>query len=491
MAGLGLRSGCAQHPVWVSFPAEMGRPRLERLTADDERILSLEHGSVAGHWCKVVMVDGALGAARVRQAVGARLALAPRLRQRLEMLPRGFGRPVWAADPDFVLGRHVRAADVSAPLDDGALQRYCAAAMQERLDRTRPLWRLDVVPLTGERTALVWCVHHCMADGFTAMRIGGSCIWTEASGDADSARSAGRTAPPARSSAPSPFTPRTALLAAAALDRCAAGVRELRTLGRDLAATRHWSQGVMHLRAITASARRELAPSPVVSYFDAPLGRRRAVAWTSVPLRALHDAAKRAGGGATLNDAVVALIASGVATWAAQQDRRAVPAVRIRIPVSLHGTNPAAGNRDSFIDVDVPLHGSGVIERLRAVNRETAAAKSAHDADNVDRVLHAMAALPWGSHLVALADSPHEFGLCISNVVGPRAGAAVDGVPVSALHAIVEVAQHHDLRASVISCGDRLSLCLCADADRIDPAAVMQGVESAWAELRDALPVAP
>jgi hypothetical protein len=33
------------------------RPRLDRLSAEDERILALERGSVAGHVCKVLIVD--------------------------------------------------------------------------------------------------------------------------------------------------------------------------------------------------------------------------------------------------------------------------------------------------------------------------------------------------------------------------------------------------------------------------------------------------
>lgn len=449
---------------------------LERLSAEDERILALEHGSVVGHWCKVLILDGTIDAARVCRAVEARLPFAPRLRQRLEMLPRGFGRPVWVTDRAFDVAWHVRPAGVPTPLDERGLRAFIAALMQQRLDRRRPLWRLDVVPLTGDRTALVWRVHHCMADGFTAMRIGADCIWTE--------EATAATAPPALGGVLPSAEARRQLLLAAALDRAAAGAREARALARDLAAVRHWRDGVARVRAVAVSARRELAPSPVASAFDAPLGRRRAIAWTAMPLSDLHAAAKRVGSGVTLNDAVVALIASGTAAWSARDAERSLPSLRVRIPVSLHGgAHAEASNRDSFIDVDVPLGEADVIERLRIINTETAARKAAHDADNVDRLLRAMAALPWGSHLVALTGGPHEFALCISNVVGPRTAVRVDGVPVSEIHSVVEVAQHHDLRASVISCGDRLSVCLCADADRVDPDVVIRGIEAAWEQL--------
>lgn len=467
--------GPAEQRLPISFPGEMGRPRLERLSAEDEHILALERGVVAGHVCKVLVLDGSLDVDRLRREVERRLPAAPRLRQRLAVMPRGLGRPVWVMDPDFDVGRHVRAPRVPAPLDDGSLRVLAASSMQERLPRDRPLWRLDVVPLTDERTALLWRIHHCMADGFTAMRMGAACIWVE-----EGAQPAAPAADELRA-AQSP----TSLLAAAALDRCVAGAQEMRRLSGRLAAARHWRDGAAEIRAIGAGAWRELRPSRVVGGLDAPLGRRRAVSWRTFPLAALHDTAKRIHPAITLNDAVVTLVASGVAAWTAQQ-RRPTYALRVRIPVSLHdGDHPDAANRDSFIDVDVPLEGLDVVGRLRLVNSQTAARKAASDARRVDQLLRTMAALPLGSHLVALADGPEEFALCVSNVVGPRPRITVAGVPVTALHSVVEVAQHHDLRASVISCAGQLSISLCADADRVDPETVMSGIDTAWAQLRE------
>lgn len=453
----------------------MGLPHVDRLSAEDEHILALEHGAVVGHWCKVVVVEGPLDAARMRRVVGDRIAAAPRLRQRLAFLPRGLGRPVWVDDDAFDLSWHVSDVGAEAPLDDTELRRVIASRMQQRLDRARPLWRLEVAPLQNGRTALLLRAHHCMADGFTAMQIAQRCIW------ADDAVASPEVAAPAGSD---PRGSHAALLVGAALDRGAAMVREARGLSRDLARVRKWRGGVDQLAAIAASARRELTAAPIASCFDGELGRRRAVAWRLFPLFAVHDAAKQVGAGVTLNDAIVALVGSGVAAWLAQQ-RVASQPLRVRIPVSLHAAgDTAAANRDSFIDVDVPLDDADVIARLRFINRQTQVRKAAHDAENIDQVMRTMAALPFGEHLVAMTDGPQHFSLCISNIVGPRQPVAVDGMPVLALHSVVEVAQHHDLRASVISCAGTLSIALCADADRVDPEAVMLGVDAAWAELR-------
>lgn len=449
----------------------MGARRLERLSAEDEHILALEHGNVVGHWCKVVIVDGEVDVARLRRTVQTQMASVPRLRQRLEFLPRGLGRPVWVDDRGLDLAWHVAPVDVAAPVDETGLRDLVAARMAQRLDRTRPLWRLEVAPLTGRRTALLWRVHHSMADGFTATRIGATCIWcAEPPGDA-----------PPRS--PDPISGRGSILLATALDRTASVARDARQLARDLVMVRHWRDGFAQARTVVSSVRRELAPAAIATTFDAPLGRRRAVAWRTLPLGELHAAAKRVGHGITLNDAVVALIGSGVSAWSRANGRTDRP-LRVRIPVSLHARGAGdAGNRDSFIDVDVPVDSAGVVALLQTINEQTAAEKAAHDAEHVDRVMHVMAALPFGDHLVALSDGPNEFSLCISNVVGPRERVAVEGMPVSALHSVVEVAQHHDLRASVISCADVLSIALCADAERVDPAKVMQGIDDAWVEL--------
>ena len=450
----------------------MALPHFENLTTEDAHILALEHGNVVGHWCKVVIVDGAVDVARLRITVASQLQSVPRLRQRLEFLPRGLGRPLWIDDPAFDLDWHIAPVPAPAPLDDTGLRELVALRMQERLDRTRPLWRLEVAPLAGSRTALLWRVHHCMADGFAAMRIGAMCIWC-AERPQLSRPAALSTGVPTRAS----------IVAAAAVGRVAAGGREARRLLRDLAAARRCREGLDQTISVLASVRRELAPARITASFDAPLGRRRAVAWRTFPLGEVHAAAKRVGDDVTLNDAVVAMIGSGVGAWLRARDGAHRP-LRVRIPVSMHaGRRADEGNRDSFIDVDVPVDGDGVVARLRAVNQQTVARKASHDAANVDHVLRATAALPFGDHLVALTDGPNQFSLCISNIVGPREDVAVEGVPITALHSVVEVAQHHDLRASVISCADVLSIALCADADRVDPDTVMRGIDSAWAEL--------
>ena len=52
--------------------------------------------------------------------------------------------------------------------------------MTGRLDRTRPLWDLELLPACGDgHWALVWRVHHAMADGMTMMHWASDLLWDE------------------------------------------------------------------------------------------------------------------------------------------------------------------------------------------------------------------------------------------------------------------------------------------------------------------------
>src|SRR5215212_5156880 len=52
------------------------------------------------------------------------------------------GRPYWADDPAFGAGRHITSTDLPARV---SFAEWCAPAILRPLDRSRPLWRAEVV----------------------------------------------------------------------------------------------------------------------------------------------------------------------------------------------------------------------------------------------------------------------------------------------------------------------------------------------------------
>src|SRR4051794_15143872 len=124
--------------------------RLDRLSAEDVRILDLEAGNIRGHTCKVIVLSP--GEERplptvghLRAHVAACLDVAPRLRRRLVRSPLTAGASLWIDDEAFDIARHVRAVEDTGPVSPERLREIVARLMAERLDRAHPLWRIDVV----------------------------------------------------------------------------------------------------------------------------------------------------------------------------------------------------------------------------------------------------------------------------------------------------------------------------------------------------------
>jgi WS/DGAT/MGAT family acyltransferase len=93
-------------------------------------------------------------------------------RRRLVAVPFGLDHPVWIDDPDFRVRSHVYRVGAPAPGSERVLGDLVARIAAQPLDRTRPLWELCVVEGLAEgRVALVFKLHHAVADGVSATQL--------------------------------------------------------------------------------------------------------------------------------------------------------------------------------------------------------------------------------------------------------------------------------------------------------------------------------
>jgi WS/DGAT/MGAT family acyltransferase len=425
----------------------------ERLTADDQRILRLERGTIAGHTCAVIVVDTPPDGEPpslegLRAHVAERLDRVPRCTQRLAPTPLGLAPPLWVDDIGFDVTRHIDELSSDDELDEPALRAAVARLMEGRLDRRHPLWSLHMAPLTGGRTALLWREHHCMADGMSELRILDALLW-------DSEADLGAVEPP---HVPTPSYSERELLRFAVAARFRASARHGARPG--------WRQAPREARRLMAVLRRELLPGSDLSPLAARAGAHRTVGWLSGPFAELHDAGKSVSPAVTVNDVVLAVVAGGIRSWLSAR-RAGTEHLRVKIPVSLHRPDEQSGelsNRDSFIFVGLPLQEPDVRSRLIAISRETSERKEAGDANEVDALIQGLQHLPLGDRAVDLTMSPHVFALNVSNVPGPPGPLYVMGHRVASLDGVVEVAQAHALRVGARSSLGRLSFGLCADS---------------------------
>jgi wax ester synthase-like acyl-CoA acyltransferase family protein/uncharacterized protein DUF1298 len=408
------------------------------LGPEDRAILALECATIAGHTCKVIRLAGERGALapqELRERIAERIALAPALTRRLGGSAHA---PVWVSDAGFDLSEHVVPAPVEGPLATSELPALVARLFEQRLDRSRPLWQIDVAQLEDGGTALIWRIHHALADGTASIRYARALLWDEG---------AGIELSPAQT------------FAAHAADEA-------------------------RRRAHLASfLRREYARGERRSPFDGRVGTRREVAFAATPLAALHDAAKSLAG-ATVNDAVLAIVAGAVGRWVRRRHGE-LGTIRLRIPVSLHHEGDALANHDSFFSIGLPLAEPDPVARLRLARAETSERKLDHDAEYRERLLHELSAAPPLEHLLARIErSPRRFALSVSNVPGPREPVGVLGDPVARLHSLAEIGEHHALRVSATSLAGLLCFGLCADADLVDQLQLIaDGIEAEASEL--------
>jgi diacylglycerol O-acyltransferase / wax synthase len=425
----------------------------DELSADDARILELESDAIAGHTLKLLVLEPRtrpLEISELRGLVATRVAREPRATQRVE-LSEG-DAPRWIRDADFDIAAHVREQDVEArSLDE--LWKLTGRIMSERLDHTRPLWALDLVgPLDDGRQAIVARIHHAMADGISCMRLLDAVLWDPEAGPA---REAPRQQP------------------------------------RGAASGGPISKGrIRELVDMPGAIWRELIGHATESPLDRRIGAERSLAFVDASLEDLKRIGGTLPGHITVNDVLLAVVAGGLEAWW-RESRARLPSLRAQVPVSLHSrdhSDKEIGNRDSFLNVDLPIDEADPIRRLELINAETAKRKRLGDAAELYDFFHALGRLgPVGRFAERMTSGPGEFSLSVSNVPGPRTAVSVAGRRVESLGSVAEPAQRHALRISALSCAGSINVGLCTDPEALPGIGrLADRLGEALAELRTA-----
>jgi WS/DGAT/MGAT family acyltransferase len=421
----------------------------DRLSDDDARILELESATITGHTLKLLVLEqgsGALDLGALRDAVVQRLSREPRATQRVDT---SGSAPRWVDATDFDICDHVRRWSSPECVSQADLWRAVSGLMSEHLDGDRPLWVFDVIgPLGDGREAIAARIHHAMADGIAAVRFLEAVLWDAALDLQEGPRPGRRPAP---------------------------------------AAVRSW---VGEAFRMPGAVLRELGHPGSRSPFDRPITASRELAFTVAPLAEVKAIGASRRTHATVNDVLLAIVAGGLRTWLGVSQALARH-LHAQVPVSLHHRDEGAGelgNRDSFINIDLPLAEADPLVRLDLITAETSVRKHLGDAEELYDLFHALGRMKHiGTALQRLAKNPREFSVSVSNVPGPPSPVSVGGRNVAHLFSSSEPAAHHALRISAISCAGDIGIGLCTDPQALpDVARLAVAIENSYNELRDA-----
>ena len=457
----------------------MSKP--DRLTALDAGFLHLERSGAHMHVAAIFVFDGEPPAYdELVEAIEARMHLVPRYRQKLAHVPLGQGRPVWVDDPHFNARYHLRHSALPAPGSDEQLKNLAGRLFASPLDRTKPLWELNLVEgLDGGRFAIISKTHHALVDGVSGVDIT-SVIF-------DTSPDPSPVGAEARAWLARPEPTGAELLADALLERttvpteAARGVRALTRAPRHgLARAGEWLVG---MGAMAWAGLKPAPPSP----FNVPIGPHRRYTWVDADLARFKAIKNELGG--TLNDVVLAAVTLALGRFLRRRGEQTEGLVlRAMVPVSVRADaqRGALGNQVAAMWAPLPVGDDDPLAVLADISEAMRGLKESGQAVGAQALtsLADFAPPTIMSQAARLQSRQRFFNLVVTNVPGPQIPLYLLGRHLQAFYPVVPLAHHQALGIAIMSYDGRLGFGLLGDYDAMpDLEQLASDLETAIAAL--------
>jgi len=390
---------------------------------------------------------GGLRIEAVREVIAARLHLVPRFRQLLYAPRPGLGRPLWIDAPAFDLADHVQVVPVPDPGDEAALLRAAEQLRRRRLDRSRPLWQMWLLPgLVEGEVGLYVKIHHVIGDAAAGL----------------AALAALLDPGPGAPAGPAP--PWTPAPPPAARDLLAGNLRHHATgLGHAAAALAHPVTTTRHARAAWTAVREVTAGPPAArTSLDRLAGPGRTLAPICGRLDQAQQAAHRHH--ATVNDVLLAVTAGGLRALLRSRGEPVHGLLApIYVPITLRPAqqqDQARGNLTALMTVPLPVGEPDPGRRLEQIATQTARRK-AQTRPSVGTVVHGPV-----PRRVFLAVMRHQHvNLASADVPGPRQPLYLAGAQLLELFPVLPLMGKMTLGVGALSYAGQFNIMAVADRD--------------------------
>ena len=342
------------------------------------------------------------------QAVDVR----PLFRRRPMNPVSSLGQIAWGNDDDLDLEYHVRLSALPTPGRVRELLELTSRLHGTLLDRHRPLWEFTLIEgLQDGRFATYAKVHHALLDGVSALRL----LQTSLSTDPSEMDMRPIWSPKLRTDASSkpPRTEDGDPLQG--LRSAVKGIRDLATLGPTA------------LRVIDDAFREQsagLSFKAPKSMFNVPITGARRFAAQGWPLDRIKTV-RRAAGGATVNDVMLAMCAGALRRYLIELDALPDKPLVAAIPMSLRAdTGSMGGNAVGIILCNLATDIEDPAARLAEIRASMQKGKEVYHGLSPLQIT-ALSAIPMAPLAIAtipgaLRITPPAFNVLISNVPGPR-----------------------------------------------------------------------
>ena len=468
----------------------------ERLSNLDASFLALESRTTHMHVGAVALFnpgpategDG-VDIDLIRSIIASRLHLIPRYRQRLATVPIE-GHPVWVDDEYFHLDFHVRHIALPHPGSDAQLKALAGRLMSQPLDRSKPLWELNIVEgLANGGFAIITKIHHCMIDGMSGIDL--MAVILDFSPDVRVEEAVPWTARPA---------PNGTELAVREISRSissvVSNVGHLPSVASGFGErAAEWSH---KFKASLASLNSGWLTPTARTPLNGPIGPGRSFEWLELPLDGVKSIKNTHG--ATVNDVMLAVVAGGVRHYlmtegGMSQEDVASTEFRVMAPVSVRTRDERGtmGNKVAMWLISLPIGEPDPEKRLADVAAVTKELKETDHALGASTIVSVSTGAPAAlvSLGARLASRARPFNMTVTNVPGPQFPLYLAGSPMTATYPLVPLWQSHGVGIAMFSLMGKVNIGLNTDRDLIaDPSLIADALQFSFDELGEAPPLA-
>ncbi|OBF64865.1 diacylglycerol O-acyltransferase [Mycobacterium sp. 852002-51971_SCH5477799-a] len=447
-----------------------------RLSAVDALSLRTQGSKTPAHTVTLVIIEASdqLSHHRLHGLVAASLPQLARFRSRLVFKPFGIGQPLWAEIDDYDPSPQIHCATVRAPGGRRELADLIADVTTERQDRLDRLWEAwSIDGLAGGRWALAVKMSPALNDGAA----GAASIWPRLLTTLPYAGPAKNLpSEPSLGPVPSAGDLVTDVLTEIVENQVAALWFVAETASDVLQAV----SGRLHRARSGAPAASSMSGPVPHTVFNAPLTKRRAVAFASIPWADVKAVSTAFGG--SITNVVLAACTLSLRGWLQRHAKVPDDPLLMRIPFELPATNPArVGRSVTFGRLRIPVHLDDPVqilanlhtatERLNAIRgRSNESSYSTVDlATMVSLTPPAVARL--GMRIYTRSGLRRQLNpVCHGNVsYVPSASSPVycADAEVVGMHTVTPLADGSGLGIMLTSRGDDLDVSVCACPDNV------------------------
>ena len=422
----------------------------------------------------------------ILEHITSRMPLVPSYREKLLRVPLDLDHPYWVNDPDFDLEFHVRHIALPKPGDWRQLCIQAARLQARALDLDRPLWEFYVIEgldniggVPPGSFAILSKVHHAAIDGVSGAEM--TAVIHDSTPDPDGVVVADEFRAERVPNA-------VELLGRASLNNAAQPLRFARLARRTMRSTLG-----------NIGALRRAVPSAPRTRFSGTITPHRVVDGRSFPLASMRKI-KAAVPGATINDAVVAVVTGALRQYLQDKDELPDAPLQAMAPISVRTQDESGtmGNQVAAMVVGLPTDVEDPLERLQEVYASTQASKATTNAIGARTLSDYTQFVPWALAGLA-ARTAGRFSLAnrasmpintvITNVPGPQVPLYMAGAKMLSLYGIGPVTDGMGIIHPVFSYDGQISISVTACREMMpDPAVYADCLQESFDDLVAATP---